>query len=152
MERIEISPAPLAQVHRTRVGRNVLICDDVQGIARELCEIDASLHLEFDPGQEMYVVFQRRALADGGMEDQLVTTWDVARNGQLDKRLVHRVRQVCSDGYDLAAELELADAEAAAAAEHEHAERVGPIAERLAHALLADLGETNSRAFIRGRR
>lgn len=148
MDRIEISPASVAQVHRTRVGRNVLIDDDVQGIARDLREIDKSLKLEFDPGQEMYVVYQVVCEPDGSVSDKLVTTWDIERNGPLDKRLVHRIRQIAAAGYDYAAELDRVDAEAEKAAEYAFAEEFGPVADQLAWALLKDLGENKGRVVV----
>lgn len=151
MERIEIQPALVAQVHRTKVGRNVLIDDDVQGIARDIHEIDKSLCLEFDPGEELYVVFQRLQMADGSTEDRLVTTWSMERNGPIDKRLVARIRQIASEGYDYAAELDRIDKEAAAAEDRKFDEQMGPAAEKLAWALLKDLGEDQGRIFVPGR-
>lgn len=152
MDRIEISPASVAQVHRTRVGGNIQIDDDVQGIAKELHEIDASLCLEFDPDEDLYIVYQAVAEPDGSTSEKLVTTWPLDRNGPLDKRLVHRIRQIASEGYDYVAELDRIDAEAKAREEYEFAERMGPAAEKLAWALLKDLGEGQSRAFISGGR
>lgn len=151
MERIEIQPANVAQVHRTSVGKNILIDDDVQGIARDLATIDPSLKLEFDPHEELYIVYQARLLGDGSVEDTLVTTWSVERNGPLDKRLSKRVAQIASEGYDYAAELDRIDREAQAAEDHAFTERFGPMAERLADALLKDLGEDKGRIFVPGR-
>lgn len=152
MERIEIQPASVAQVHRTKVGRNVLIDDDVQGIARDIAEIDKSLCLEFDPGEELYIVFQKIDEPDGSRVERLVTTWSVERNGDLDKRLVARIRQIASEGYDYAKELDRIDREAAAAEDKRMDEQFGPVAEKLGWALLKDLGEDQGRIFVPGGR
>lgn len=151
MDRIEISPASVAQVHAARGGRRVLIDDDVQGIARDLRDIDAALKLEFDPGEELYIVYQQVLAGDGSLEDRLVTVWSVERNGPVDKRLVHRIREIAAPGYDLAGELDLIDGEAQRRAEHEFSEAFGDVADRLGHALLKDLGE-KPRVFVPGRR
>lgn len=151
MDRIEISPTNVAQIHRTRVGKNVLIDDDVQGIARDLREIDESLKLEFDPYEELYIVFQDVEEPDGSRTEHLVTTWSIELNGPLDKRLVHRMRQIAAEGYDYAAELERVDREAQAAADKRFEEQFEPVADKLGWALLKDLGE-QPRIFVPGGR
>src|SRR5689334_18690578 len=104
MDRIEIAPTNIQLLSRTQVGTNVLIDDDVQGIARDLREIDDSLKLEFDPDAEVFIVYQVVAEPDGSVSDKLVTTWSIELNGPLDKRLVHRMREISADGYDYVAE------------------------------------------------
>lgn len=139
MDRIEIRAANVAQVHRTRVGKNILIDDDVQGIARDLADIDKTLKLEYDPGQELYIVFQAVTNSDGSVEERLVSTWDCEANGPIDKRLVNRIREISAEGYDYVAELDRIDAAAKRAEEHEFEETFGPVAEKLAWALVRDL-------------
>lgn len=133
--RVEIEPASMAQVHRTKVGRNVGIADDVLGIARQLKEIDSSLRLEYDPGEDFFIVFQRRILPDGSEQDSLVLTAQT-----LDGRVLNRVREIASPGYDFIADMDRRDDAAERRRRHEFAESVGPVAERLAHALRKDLG------------
>jgi hypothetical protein len=65
------------------------------------------------------------------VSDKLVTVWSVEKNGDLDKRIVHRCREITAPGYDLAGELERVDAEAKRREEHEFAERMGPVIDRL---------------------
>lgn len=140
-EYVDIEPASVAQVRRGLGGHLVLIEEDVQDIARDLQRIDPSLFLFFSPDEEFWVVMQKV-----GDEEQLVTT-----TRDLDRRLVDRVRQVCSPGYDLIGELERLEAQAERDADHARRESLGDGAERLAHALRKDLGLDNSRAFIKGK-
>lgn len=142
-ERIEISPATVAQVHRSRKGVRVAVDDDVQNVARDLRELRSTLVLEFDPVEEFYIVLDRVTLADGSTEDRLVTTAT-----ECDQRLVSRVRYISGDGYDYAAELDRVEAQAERDRAHEFREQVGDPAERLAHALCKDLGLTGSRAVV----
>lgn len=145
MDTIEITPATLAQVHRTRNGHQIAIDDDVQGVARDLLAIDPSLRLHYDPHGEYYVVKQLVTERDGTVTEKLVTT-----ALELDQRIVHRVRQIAHPSYDYAAELDRVDAAADRERDRRQAELVGPMAERLAHALRKDLGATN-RAFMPGK-
>lgn len=148
MERIEIQPASVAQVHRAlRTGRLVGIGDDVQNIAADLRAIRDTLKLEYDPGEDVWIVRDTVTKPDGSTEDKLVTTWDCDRNGQLDQRLVQLVRQIASPDYNLAAELDKADRAADRERARQFREKVGPAAERLRHALRKDLG-VKSRAFV----
>jgi hypothetical protein len=128
---IDIPAGTVAQVRRALGGRMVLIEDDVQNVARDLQAISDDLHLHFDAAQDLWVVMQDR---DG--TETLVTT-----TRELDQRLVHRVRQVCSPSYDLAGELERVEAQADRQEAQKRSERAGEVGERLAHAFRTDLGE-----------
>jgi hypothetical protein len=108
----------------------ILIEDDVQSVARDLQAISDDLHLHYDAVQDIWVVMQ-----DRDDEETLVTTAST-----LDQRVVHRVRQVCSPGYDLAAELERVEAEADAEQDRRRREMAGEVGERLSHAVRTDLG------------
>lgn len=149
MERVEIQPAGIAQVHRAlRTGKRVLVTEDVQNIARDLREVRETLRLEFDPDSDLWFVIDKIEHPDGSSEDKMVTVWDVERNGTIDQRLVERVRQVAHSSYDLGAELERLDREAERERSSRFREQVGPAAERLKHALRKDLGANNNRAFV----
>lgn len=143
---IDPAPATLAQVRQARNGQLIGVEDDVLGIARDLRDIDASLHLRYaelpDGFDDYWVVYRIVEHADGSEEEQLVTT-----AAELDARIVQRVRKIASDGYDLVAELDRLDREREAQREQELHERNGPIAERLFHALRKDLG-TQDRIFV----
>lgn len=139
---MDIQPATLTQVQRGRLGRTLFIDDDVGGIAQQLLEIDSSLRLAFSEAGGHFVVKRRTERPDGSYSEQLVTTAQ-----QLDHRLLDRVRLVCSDHYDTAADMDRVDAQAERDRDHRFHEQVGPIAERLAHAIRKDLG-VKTRAFI----
>lgn len=148
MDRIEIQPAAVEQVHKAlKTGRRIAIDMDVQNIAQDLREIRATLKLEYDPGEDIFVVLDEVTMPNGSIEEKLVTTWDCVRNGPLDQRLVRRIREIAHPSYDLAAELEKADKAADLERARRFREKVGPAAERLAHALRKDLGSTE-RAFV----
>ncbi|UTI65607.1 hypothetical protein NBH00_05200 [Paraconexibacter antarcticus] len=150
MDYVEISPATITQVHQA-MGRTkslVLVDDDVQGIATSLQEIDDSLHLHYDPQQDIWVVTQEVHQPDGTVEDKLVTT----HSGDLDHRLLNRVRQVTGRGYDMHADIEASERAAERVRDRERLEQVGPTAERLLHALRRDLGYDQDRIFVPGGR
>ena len=149
MERIRIQPASIAQVHRSlRSGTRTLVREDVQQIAQDLHEIRATLKLEHDPLEDIWVVLEEVTDRKGDRKDKLVTTWDVAENGPVDQRLVQHVRKLASPGYDLLAELDKADRQGERDRAHRFREQVGPIAERLQHALLKDLGLKSDRVLM----
>lgn len=127
---IDIPAASVAQVKRALDGRMVLIEDDVQNVARSLQDISDDLYLHYDGIQGIWVVMQDR---DG--VETLVTT-----SRELDQRLVQRCREVCSPGYDLAGEIERAQAEADAEHDRGLSERLADGSERLAHAFRKDFG------------
>lgn len=140
---IDIPAGSMNTVRDTLRHGLVAISDDVQGVASDLQEIDASLFLYRDEEADLWVVWQEKHQPDGSVTENLVTTM----RGALDKRLVHRVRRVAADDYNLAAELERSDAEAEREQDHKRRETVGPVAERLLHAMQRDTGVKN-RIFL----
>ena len=133
----------------TAKGHKVLVADDVQGVANALQEVSDELHLFYDTEQALWIVEQHTPMPDGSVKESLVTT-----ALDLDHRLVHRIREVCAPGYDLAAEIERAEKSARDAHEHARREQLGDIAERLAFAFQKDLGRheipktLKSRAYL----
>lgn len=142
---IDIPTLQAATVTRTMRGKMLVIEDDVQGIARELAELDDSLHLHYSPEEDVFVVSQHIPGADGSVTEHFVC----AMRAPIDKRLVHRVRQVTSDSYDINAELDKTDAEIERQRNHDHRENVGPVAERLLHAMRKDLHLDKDRTFLK---
>lgn len=140
LDYVDIEPASIAQIRKSLKGELILIDDDVQGIAAALREVNDDFRLHYDPYQDIWVVMQ---LHDG--QEKLVTT----HTGDLDHRLVQRVRQVAARGYDYAAELERSEREAERKRDRDRRESIGPIGERLAHAMAKDLGYDGNRAFIK---
>ena len=143
MERVTISPATAAQVHRSQKGVRVAVADDVQNVARDLREIRSTLTLEYDPIEDFWIVGDERTLPDGSIEEYLVTTAQ-----ECDQRLVQRVREIAQPSYNYADELERLEAQDERRQRQAFAEKVGPIGEQLAHALCKDLGLNGGRAFI----
>jgi hypothetical protein len=127
---IDIPAATIPQVKRALNGHMVLIDDDVQNVARDLQQISDDLFLHYDAAQDIWVVMQDK---DG---------WEtfVTSARELDQRLVQRVRQVCSPGYDLAGEVERAQADADAEHDRVQRDRFGEASDQLAHALRVDFG------------
>ncbi len=118
----------MAQVRRARGGSWVEVDDDVGGVARDLREIDPGLCLRFSEVGEYFAIYH-----DDGQRESLVLT-----TKELDARVVERVRRIDSRDYDYARELDKQDALAEKDRAHENREKVGPIAERLAHAIRKD--------------
>jgi hypothetical protein len=137
-ERFEIRPASLTQVLRSQRGQRIVVDDDVQNVARDLRAIRGTLVLEFDPVEEIWIVYDRQTLEDGSEQEDLVTT-----SLTCDQRLVQRVREVASPGYDLVAELDKVEARADRAQDEAFREQVGDAGEKLAWALRKDLGVQN---------
>lgn len=133
---LEIRPANLAQVV-SYGGKMIAVTEDVTHVAQQLQELDPCLRLycaaEADP---MYWVVTRQVpQPDGSVNEELVNT-----SLDLGSHIVERLRQIDSDGYDYAAELEKQDEEARRNQEYREAERRGPILEKLAYAVRKDLG------------
>lgn len=138
---MEIRPASLAQVQRSKDGRMVAIDNDVQNVANDLHEIDPKLRLRFSEAGGYFVVY----FCEDGIEGngQLVLTAQ-----DLDQRIVERIRRISSADYDYAAELEKADDQKARDDAWQWSEWAGETGEKLAHTLRKELGHTGSRAFI----
>lgn len=144
---VDIQPGSIAQVQAALSGHMIVVDDDVQGIANGLQEIDSSLRLHYDGHQELWVVTQEVHRPDGSVDEKLVTS----HAGDLDHRLLNRVRQIASRDYDFAGEIERSERAAESAAASAHSETVGPLAERLLHAMKKDLGYDQNRIFVPGR-
>lgn len=142
-EFIDIPAGQMNAVRDTLRHGMVAISDDVQGVARDLQDIDASLRLFRAEDDDLWVVWQDKDHPDGSTSENLVTTM----TGALDKRLVARVRQITSGDYDLALELERVEAQDQREQDHKRRESVGPVAERLLHAMHKDLG-VKTRVFV----
>ena len=127
---LDISPASVAQVQRA-FGTMVQVDDDVQNVARDLRAIDPGLSLFYDASEDVWIVMQVR---DG--VEHLVTTAQ-----ECDQRIVHRVREVSSERYDLVAELEASDAQIEKDKDAALHEQTGDVGERLLHAMRHDKGE-----------
>jgi hypothetical protein len=147
---VDIQPGTVQQVHRALAsGKMIAVDRGPHDVATKLREISDELSLHFDPYQDLWVVVQRRHKPDGSVEEGLVTSATVC-----DERLVARVREVASPGYDLAAEIERSERDAEKAHEDQRREVLGDASEKLAFALSRDLGRheigrtAKSRAFI----
>jgi hypothetical protein len=138
---MDIRPANLAQLHRAKDGRMVMIDDDVLNIARDLNQIDENLKLRYSEEGEYFVVYQILPTGD----QQLVLT-----SQDLNPQIVERIRQIGHSSYDYAKELEKQDAQAERDRLHANRERDGEVSERLAHAVRRDLGD-QSRVYFKGK-
>lgn len=137
---MEIPRATLAQVRTGRDGRRVLIDNDVLDIARQIAEIDPCLHVSWNERGEYFAVYE---VSPDGSEHLVTTTTE------LTPQLVELLRMIGSRRDLFAADVAAQDRQAERDAEHAFHERVGPVAERLAHALRKDL-QAKNRAFVPG--
>jgi hypothetical protein len=139
MDSLYIDPTRILTVRRVG-GSTVEISDDVQGVARSLREIDDRFRLraDLDHVQNLigWTVELHTPQPDGSVDEHFVCAYR-----ELDHRVLADARKYTSPGYDLAEELEQAEAKNDAAMEHRRREQVGEIGEQLAHALRTDLGE-----------
>lgn len=140
----EIRPATFLQVRNGHGGAVAHVHRDVSEFARKLEDIDSSLRLRHNLAEDYFVVYQLIEHPDGSQDEQLVTTAQ-----ELDERLINRVRMVCSEHYDLDGELRRIDAAASRAQDRAFEEKVGPHAEKLAHALRKDFGDKSRAAGFR---
>ena len=130
---MELERASLAQFRKGRNGRSYVIEEDVLDIVGQIQDLDENLKVLWNEYGEHYVVVED--CRDG--KERLVTT-----SLYLDQRLLARLREMVSPGYDLAAEMEAQDAAADREKDHEFHERMGERGEQLAHALRKDLGSS----------
>jgi hypothetical protein len=138
---IDIQPGRAAQVHTAlQSGHRVVVDDDVKGVAQALKDIDRGLRLSYFPEQDLWIIDHVKVLEDGSVQESLVTTCE----GELDPRLVERIKQIASPGYDYAAELEKIERAAQKREEALFTEKRGPILEKLAWAFTRDLGRHES--------
>jgi hypothetical protein len=128
---------------------------DVLGVVEALQRIDRGLKMYFDEGQEVFVLYWEGFRPDHqgnpGWHEDLVGAYR-----ELDQRIVGLIERIDREGRgraDLNAELERlerAREREMASQRHEH---VGPIAERLLHAVRDDLGLGGSVVHLhRGRK
>jgi hypothetical protein len=141
---MEITPASLPQIQKGRRGRVVFVDHDAFDIAKRLREIDTSLRLAWNEFGEYFVVYQILRGPNDSEIEHLVTTWDPKTNGAPDGRLVERVMKIAHPEYDFAAELDRIDREADKKNDYEFAQKVGPYAERLYHAMRKEMGIKDS--------
>ena len=119
----------LAQVRRASDGRLIPVDGDVFDVCQRIREVDRSLGVEFNLKSEQYRIYEE---GDDGV--RRTVKW-VA---ELTPDLPEHLRQLLHTDY--ARELERVDRQAERDAAHAFHERVGPVGERLAHAVRKDLG------------
>lgn len=128
----DIQPATLAQVKMGASGKFVTIDADVGEVVQQIKQINPDLHVRHSEAGNYFVVYYRNPITK---YERMVTTAQ-----ELDKRLVNRMKKLNDGDYDYLAELARLDAQADTAKEAAEKERIGEMAERLAHALRQDLG------------
>lgn len=136
---MELQAASLAQIQAAKSGEMVLIEEDVGSVVGQIQEVDSSFRVRYSEVGEYFVVYA----ADETGHEYLVTTAQ-----ELDGRLLDRVRQIASERYDYAAQVESIDAAYEASKDHELREAVGEIGQRLAHALRQDRGLNQGRISV----
>jgi hypothetical protein len=138
-----IEPHSLPHIERGRRGVTIFIDDDALGVAKQLEEMQfpsgyGKLKLAWNEFRESFVVIQ---VKDDGSE-HIVT---FAK--QADGRLVDRVRRITHPSYNFAQELEAIDAQADKERDWLFSQRVGDLAERLAHSVRKDI-QAKNRIFL----
>lgn len=145
MRGMDIQPASIDQVIRGRTGRVHHVEADVGGVAAELARIDPSLVLRFHEHSEHWSVVGR----DARGEEYLVTTCEgLGPRRTVDPRVVDRVRQAFSEGYDAAADSRATNDRVRDAARRLTEERLGKLAEEVAFDVLAESGGLHDRIFV----
>ncbi len=132
---MKIEPATIAQFQQSASGRWLEIESDVGSVALQIKELADQLGIELHLRvSERTGIFKVVQVIDG--EEQLVTSAQ-----ECDGRLVERLREVTSPSYDLGGEVDKLEQAKLRNFEHEQSEKVGDVAERLAHALRTDLND-----------
>lgn len=149
--RLEIEPprANLGQLRLTNKLEMVPVHDDVLGVIERLQRIDRGLKMFYDINQEIFVLYHEGLNEQGHLVESFVGAYR-----ELDQRVVNLIERIDSQGrgrQDLATELGRLEAEKDAENARDRLERVGPMAEKLQHAIRRDLG-MKSRAFMSGKR
>lgn len=126
---MEIRPATLDQIIKGRDGKRVVITNDVGDIARQIKEISPDLELHYNEVAEYFVVIQKHETGE-----HLVTTAQ-----DLDARIVERVKQITSPGYNFEEEALAVEKAQKDKSEHERKEHIGEVGEKLAHGFRKDL-------------
>lgn len=138
---MEIKAANLAQVQQAKNGQMVQVDNDVLGVAHQLKEIDPGLRLRYSESGGYFVIY---FVDEENHTEHLVTTMQ-----ELDPRVIERMRQIQSTSYDFSKEIEANEAQQERDRDHQIREQAGPVAERLAHAIRKDTGDT-SKIFVPG--
>lgn len=131
---MEIEPANYEQVVKANDEDWVIIEKDIGEVVQELKEIDPRLCVRYNGIQKFYALFAKEII-DGQEQEYLVNTFK-----SLDKRVVNRIREILSPGYDFVAEIEKDEDKKQRDKEHKLHEVMGENAERLAFAIRKDLG------------
>lgn len=119
-----------------RGGELVEIDDDVQSIAQQIKDIDPRLGVEYNLQSLQFRVYE---LGDDGKRRTVM--WIDELTGDIPNHL----RRIAKTNYVL--EMRRQDAQAERDADHRLHERLGPVAEKLAHALRKDL-DIKPRIFV----
>lgn len=147
---IDLGP-PRAQVKAGNLGLSddyelVPVESDVFHVVERLKRIDPGLSLFFHKSREVFVLYWKGLNDKGELVEDFVGAYT-----ELDGRLVHLIEKLAArenrNRYDLVKELERLEAQKDRDFEREQLNRIGPVAEQLAHALRNDLGIKN-RAFM----
>src|SRR3954449_1775937 len=138
-----IDSAALPSIQLPGCGTVVFIDDDALGVAKQLEEMQfpsghGKLKLAWNEFRESFVVIQ---VKDDGSE-HIVTSAK-----QADGRLIDRVRRITHPSYNFAQELEAIDAQADKERDWLFSQRVGDLAERLAHSVRKDI-QAKNRIFL----
>jgi hypothetical protein len=148
--KIEPPRADLGQLQLTNKHEMVPVEDDVLGVIRHLKSIDPGLHMLYDMGQEIFVLYHRGFNEQGHVTESLVGAYK-----ELDQRIVNLIERIDVQGrghQDLAKELERLDRENDRENAHRRMEKVGPIGEELRFALRKELGFAGDQAHMSGSR
>jgi hypothetical protein len=128
--------ASLAQVKASTKGRFVAIDSDVMDVAIRIREVDPCLSVDY--GEDAGLFRIRELCADGRYRN-------VCWVRELTPDLPDYLQRILKTDY--VKDMERRDAQAQRDSDHRIHEIVGPIGERLAHAVRKDLG-VKSRAFV----
>ncbi len=135
---MQLQYASLAQVRKGKGGRNVVVENDVMDVVRRISEIDPNLSVHWNDDGEF---FEIRELCKDGKERLVLTTQ------MLDQRLLDHLRLIGSPDWNVGEEMERHEDKREKDLDHAYHEKVGPIGERMAHALRKDL-EYQGRVFL----
>jgi hypothetical protein len=148
-----LQPASLDQFVESR-GRQVIVDASSCALVKDLKAIDSTLGVRFVDGEQPYfAVVQDLEFPDGRTEQHLVTTAQAYPTSfgtftGLDGRVLERVREITSPGYDFAAEAEKSRLEYESSRRAKREDQLGEMGERAAHAIRKDLG-VKTKAFIK---
>jgi hypothetical protein len=133
--------ASLIQVKTGRGGRMVNIESDVFDTAKRLHEIDRSLGVDWNDTAGYFRVTQ--TLQDGSKHVVLTCL-------ELTPAVIQEVAKTVHPSYNLAAEIEKAEAQEEREFQHAQSEKIGDIGERLYSAMRKDLGVKSRIVLPRG--